>query len=349
MILQKQINKLLVIAPAWVGDMIMAQTLFKALKAEQPLLEIDVLAPAWTLPLTERMPQVNRGLLFPFKHGQLTLLQRYLFAKKLRAYRYEQAIILPSSYKSALTAYWAKIPLRTGWLGERRYGLINDVRPREQAKSSLLIQQYLSLGVQLDKKTTLNHLYPCLSINKLNQQALLAKLQLTTAKRIVALCPGAEYGPAKRWPITHLITLAKRLLAEGLQVWLFGSNKEKDIANELMTATSDQCVDLIGKTSLIEALDLLAVVDAVVCNDSGLMHMAAALNRPLVALYGSSTPTFTPPLCENVKIIHLGLTCSPCFKRDCPLTHFDCMTKITPELVFNSLTHLLTYEKNPHC
>ena len=164
-------------------------------------------------------------------------------------------------------------------------------------------------------------------------KAALAKHGLTTDKPILAFCPGAEYGPAERWPARHFAELGRRYLAEGWQVWLFGSQKDFDIADEINRLSDGLCTNLCGKTNLPEAIDLLSCADTVVCNDSGLMHLAAALDRKLVAVYGSSSPDHTPPLSQKAKIVSLNLDCSPCFKRECPLGHTDCLNKLTPDRV----------------
>lgn len=335
-------KKILIIAPAWIGDMVMAQSLFKFLKAQNPSVEIDVLAPSWTLPLVERMPEVKEAILFPFGHGELKLFKRYSFAKKLRRKNYDQAIVLPSSFKSALIVWWAKIPKRTGWLGEYRFGLLNDVRHLDESLFPLMVQRFIRLG--LDRKSSLpsqlEAFYPTLKINEDKRQAIINKLQLTTLKPILALCPGAEFGPSKRWPVESFAAIANEMQAKGWQIWIFGSKKESSLAESIMALTKEECVDLTGKTSLNEAIDLMSLTNIVVSNDSGLMHIASALKRPMVVIYGSSSPNFTPPLYERVKKIKLGLSCSPCFKRTCPLVHFDCMKKITPTMVLSNIDSL---------
>lgn len=344
----KEINKILVIAPAWIGDMIMAQALFKFLKLTQPAVIIDVLAPAWTLALTERMPEVRQGIMLPFGHGQLQLIKRYAFARTLRKEKYDQVIVLPSSFKSGLIAFWAKIPVRTGWLGEWRVGILNDVKKLDKKALPLLIQRFMALTnlAKINLPEALEDFYPSLSVNQDNQQQLLKKLKLTDARPILAIAPGAEYGPAKRWPVEYFAEVAINMLNKGWQVWIFGSKKESELAIEIQKLTNDQCIDLTGKTTLLEALDLLALSKSVITNDSGLMHVAAALNRPLVVVYGSSTPKFTPPLAQQVSKVHLNLVCSPCFKRVCPLKHFDCMNQIKPNLVLDNLNRLLNHDQS---
>lgn len=345
---KETVKSILVIAPAWIGDMVMAQTLFKFLKSRDPTVAIDVLAPSWALPLVERMPEVRNSILLPFVHGELKLCKRYTFAKNLRQFNYDQAIVLPGSFKSALIAFWAKIPKRTGWLGEWRFGVLNDYRKLNKEQFPLMIQRFAALGLPKSISLTqqLEPYYPSLSVNKNNLQSVLDRFNLTTSRPILALCPGAEYGPAKRWPIKSFANVAGAMINKGWQVFIFGSKKDSELAKALMVATNNQCQDLTGKTSLIEAVDLLSLATGIISNDSGLMHIAASLGRPLVVLYGSSTPSFTPPLTKRVKIIHLNLPCSPCFKRHCPLGHFDCMNQITPDRVLTQLDSLMTDDQS---
>jgi len=179
-----------------------------------------------------------------------------------------------------------------------------------------------------------------LSTNEAQQAATLTKLGLTLTQPVIALCPGAEYGPAKRWPAAHFASLAQALQQRGYQVWLIGSNKDREIGASIEQLSHQACRNLCGQTSLDEAVDLLGVATAVVTNDSGLMHVAAALDKPLVAIYGSSSPGFTPPLSDKARIVSLNLSCSPCFKRECPLGHLNCLTQLSPERLLTELEQL---------
>jgi heptosyltransferase-2 len=181
-------------------------------------------------------------------------------------------------------------------------------------------------------------------INQDRQQAVIDKFKLTATtagrykpSKILALCPGAEYGPAKRWPAQYYAEVARHKIDQGWQVWLFGSEKDRADADQINKAASGLCTDFTGKTSLAEAVDLLSMVNVVVSNDSGLMHVAAALDKKLIAIYGSSDPGFTPPLNAKAQVISLNLYCAPCFKRECPLGHSNCLTGITPAQVLDAI------------
>jgi heptosyltransferase-2 len=343
--------KILVVGPSWVGDMVMAQSLFITLKNKHPDGQIDVLAPSWTLSLLERMPEVNKAIVQPLPRGSFGLLARIRLGLKLRAEHYDQAILLPNSWKSALAPFFAKIPIRTGYLGECRWGLLTDVRKLDKKILTMTVQRFVALGLTVEAAMPPACPAPVLAISRDKQQAVIEKFKLTAsitdslsaytpslAIKILALCPGAEYGPAKRWPLEYYADVARHKLDQGWQVWLFGSDKDKADAAQINRAVSGFCTDFTGITSLAEAVDLLSLAHTVVSNDSGLMHVAAALNKKLIAIYGSSDPGFTPPLSDKAQILSLKLACSPCFKRDCPLGHTQCLTGITPKQVLDCTT-----------
>lgn len=334
---------ILVIGPAWVGDMVMAQVLFRLLKQQQPDVNIDVLAPAWSEPLLARMPEVRASFDLPLKHGEFGFAARKKIGHSLRG-KYQQAILLPNSWKSALVPFFADIPLRTGWRGEMRFGLLNDIRTLDKEKHPLMIERFSALAYPQNTVLPAQLPRPHLAIKADELAAALQKYQLSVDAHILALCPGAEFGPAKRWPERHYAVVASQRIEDGEQVWIFGSAKDVPVAEAIRQLLPESqrrhCHVLAGKTSLAEAIDLLSCANAVVTNDSGLMHIAAALNRPLVAVYGSSSPQFTPPLADAVEVVRLGLDCSPCFKRECPLGHLNCLNELLPSRVLDALSNL---------
>ncbi|MDQ7915174.1 lipopolysaccharide heptosyltransferase II [Pseudomonas sp. 102515] len=335
---------ILIIGPSWVGDMVMAQTLFVCLKRQHPDCQIDVLAPEWSRPLLERMPEVREALSFPLGHGAFELATRRRIGQELRG-RYDQAILLPNSLKSALVPYFAGIPKRTGWRGEMRFGLLNDIRTLDKARYPLMIERFMALAYAPGAELPKPYPKPRLAIDPASRDAALERFGLSLDRPVLALCPGAEFGEAKRWPAEHYAAVADARLRQGWQVWLFGSQKDapggEEIREWVTPGFEEDVCNLAGRTSLAEAIDLLSCASAVISNDSGLMHVAAALDRPLVAVYGSTSPGFTPPLASQVEVVRLGLECSPCFDRTCRFGHYDCLRLLQPSLVQEALGRLV--------
>lgn len=321
-------EQLLVVGPSWVGDMVMAQSLYRLLTQRNPAVGIDVLAPAWSLPLLERMPEVARGVELPVGHGELGLRRRRRLGRALRG-RYDRALVLPRSLKSALVPWFARIPRRTGFRGEWRYGLINDMRPFDRARLNQTVLRFIALGLDRDEIELPEPPRPGLRCDRQQGRTVAGRLGLDADRPVVALMPGAEYGPAKQWPAERYASLAHRLVDHGVEIWILGSAKEAELgAGIARTAGGNGVHNLCGQTSLVEAVDLLAMAAVAVSNDSGLMHVAAAVGTHTVAIYGSSTPDFTPPLTDKATIHYRRLECSPCFERTCPLGHLDCLNGI---------------------
>ena len=325
--------KALIVAPSWIGDTIMAQPLFERLRARHSDLQLDALAPRWVAPVLRRMDAITDLVDSPFGHRQVSLKARWRLARELAARGYDAVYVLPNSLKSAVVPFLAGIPRRVGFTGESRYGLINVRHTLDKKALPLMVERFAQLAEAPGSPLSRPVSHPQLRSTVEDQQKTLADLGLERPARVVAFCPGAEYGPAKRWPAAHFAALAKLLAADGYAIWLFGSPKDHAVAEEIARLAPGLCRNLCGSTALDQAIDLLALADLVVCNDSGLMHVAAALGRPIVALYGSSSPGFTPPLTERADILSLRLDCSPCFKRECPLGHLDCLNKLLPTQV----------------
>jgi len=340
----KRIQKILVVGPAWIGDMMMAQSLFKLLKLRNPKVIIDVLASPWTNALLELMPEVNAVITMPLGHGVFGLRARYRLGKSLANNHYEQAILLPNSLKSAFIPFFAKIPLRTGWRGEVRYGLLNDLRVLDKKRYPLMVQRYAALAFPANAPIPENVPYPCLCVNA-NRTELLNKFSLDLQRPLLILCPGAEYGPAKRWPENYYAEVAIKKISEGWQVWLMGSAKDQAVAetirNLLTTTALEYAHNLAGVTQLDQAIALMDCADAVISNDSGLMHIAAALQKPLVVVFGSTSPDHTPPLSNCVKVVTNKIECSPCFERECPKIHHKCLRELMPVQVISAFDELL--------
>ncbi|SUC24860.1 ADP-heptose:LPS heptosyltransferase II [Proteus vulgaris] len=345
--------KIFVVGPSWVGDMMMSQSLYRTLKALHPAATIDVMAPAWCRPLLEKMPEVNNAIPMPLGHGALAIGERRRLGKQLRENGYTHAYVLPNSFKSALVPFFADIPKRTGWRGEMRYGLLNDLRPLDKDAFPLMVERYVALAYdkqKVQKATDLPQplLWPKLSVAESDISTTLHQFSLSTQRPAIGFCPGAEFGPAKRWPHYHYAALAQKLIEQGYQIFLFGSQKDKEAGEEIKQTLTPEareaCFNLAGETSLEQAVNLIASCKAVVSNDSGLMHIAAALERPLVALYGPSSPDFTPPLSHKARVIRLITGYHKVRKGDAEQGYHQSLIDIQPEKVFAELENLLSTE-----
>jgi len=332
-------EKILIVGPAWVGDMVMAHSLYQVLAGERDNPVIDVLAPAWTLPLLERFPEVRRGINLPFGHGTLDLKNRWRLGKALRSENYDQAIILPRSLKSAIIPFAARAKRRTGYLGEVRYGLLNDIRELDKDKLPRTVDRFVNLGREPGRNPANDFPLPKLAAPSAESlTATMNHLGLEKAGgNVLGLCPGAEYGPAKQWPATYFAEIAKRWHAAGHPVWIFGSSKDEAAAKEIQRLSGNACVDLCGKTELLDVVDLMSQCHSVVTNDSGLMHVAAATGTHVIAVYGGSDPEHTPPLSKHADILFTRLECWPCMKRTCRFGHYNCLKNVTPD---NVLEHI---------
>lgn len=336
--------RILIVAPNWIGDALLAQPLLARLQQRLPGVAIDVLAPAWTAPVIKRMSEVAEVISTDFRHGDLRLKERWKLGRALRLQHYSQVYVLPNSFKAALIPFFADIPLRVGYVGESRYGLLNVVHKLDEKKLPLMAERYAQLAEAPGDVVVLPLASSHLKVDEGNLLITVSRLGLDRSKPVAAFCPGAEYGPAKRWPARHFAELARRLAVRGSAVWLIGSDKDRAIADEIATLSEGAAINLCGRTDLAAAIDLLSAAQLVVSNDSGLMHVAAALGRPLVALYGSSSAEHTPPLVQEgraARLLHVdGLECRPCFKRECPLGHFKCMNELAPGRVLEEIAEI---------
>jgi len=327
-------EKVLVIAPNWIGDLVISQVLLKKLKQNNK--HITVCAPKYCQDLLQRMPEVDEILSSPAQHGKLNFKNLLKFSKKIKIFKFDRAIILPNSFKSALIPFFAKIPQRTGYLGEMRYLLLTDIKKLDKKLCPTMAMRFAALSGNL------NYSNPNLLINKNNLQNLNLKFNINQNKKILVLAPGAAFGDAKCWPAEYFATVADKKFKENWQIIILGSQKDKVIAERINNLAHNCCNNLCGKTSIADTVDLISQTNAVVSNDSGLMHISAAVNVPLIAIYGASSPKFTPPLSEAAIILEdKNLSCRPCFKRTCPLEHKNCLYNITPTILLERLEQII--------
>lgn len=339
------VARTLVISPNWIGDAVMAQPLLRLLHERHPERPIDVLAPAWVAPVWRAMREVDTVLEAPFRHGALQLRERREYAKMLRARGYADAYVLPNTLKFALIPWLAGIPKRVGYKGEMRYGLLNVIHHDNRDMPRPMVSFYAALANpparDMPPPSALPR--PSLYVPDERMQEVVARLGLHTDRPLILFAPGAEFGSAKRWPTSHFAELAKTIRQErdDAQIALLGSGKDKEVCDAIV-ALAPGVRNLAGVTALDEAVALIARADAMVSNDSGLLHIASALNRPIVAIYGPTDPNHAPPFSDMAKSLFLGIECSPCKQRECPLGHHRCMKEISAGMVWEPLQAMLT-------
>ena len=326
----------LVVATSWLGDLVMAGALTARL-AEQGA-EVTMLASRALAPLAERLHGVSGVLIHDLNRGSLELRERWRLGERLRRERFASAYVLPNTFKAALAPAFARIPRRVGWLGEQRRGVLNDWRRLDKLRYPRMVERFVALAEPAGSPLPEPLPTPALVVAD-DARSWRESLGVDPGRPLLVLAPGAAFGPAKRWPVAHFRSLADRALAAGWQVVLVGGPAEQPLARELMDGqAAGELLDTVGTLTLDRVVDLLAGADRVVANDSGLLHVAAALDRPTVALYGSSSPDFTPPLSAAATVLKLDLPCAPCFQRVCPFGHTRCLTELSPERVWSALT-----------
>jgi heptosyltransferase-2 len=316
--------------------MVMAQSLFKTLKARQPGSRITVVAPAWSRPILERMDEVDEVASLEVGHGQFGLATRRHLARSLQG-RFDHAIVLPRSWKSALVPFLARIPRRTGFTGEQRLWLLNDRRRLDKTVLDQTVKRFVALGLPAEEATRGDFPIPRPRLRLDTENLVERRVELGLSSRpAIGMMPGAEYGPAKQWPLAYFRELARSLVVEGFEVRVLGGPKDVE-AGEVIADALPHTHNLCGRTRLADAVDLLGDCQQVVTNDSGLMHVAAAVGTRVQAIYGSSSPAYTPPLTENAEVHYLALDCSPCFQRTCPLGHTNCLNQLMPERILQAI------------
>jgi heptosyltransferase-2 len=340
---------ILIIAPNWIGDAVMTQPLLARLKVQYPNSTIDVLASTWVAPIYRACNEISEVIEAKFEHRQLQWSLRKQIAKELQSKNYQACFVLPNSFKSALIPWLANIPFRIGYRGELRYGLLNlSLENPSKMNRPPMVQHYLALSqlMKEDEENSFSPLTPTLHVSPIAKQSVEHQLAAgkITSSPLFVLCPGAEYGPTKRWPAAHFAKLAQSLVTENAntQVILLGGMGDRELAQdiEMQAQLPSNLHNWCGNTSLDEAIALISMAKAVVSNDSGLMHIAAALKIPQVAIFGSSDPAHTPPLSSTAKVLWLNLPCSPCHQKICPLGHLRCLNDILPQQVMATLNTL---------
>ena len=336
-------HRILVIAPNWIGDAVMSQPLLAAIKASYPHAVIDVLATPWVAPVYRACSEVAELIEADLRPGQLQWGLRRALAAQIKKRNYASCYVLPNSLKSALIPWLANIPVRIGYQGELRRLLLTETKANSPKTQRIpMVEHYANLCVpsrNSDAAMRVPQLSPTASALETVRTRLQAAGIQTNA--LVVLCPGAEYGPSKRWPAAHFAALTQSILnaKPTASVVLLGSPSDRAVGDAIISAAApnSRIFNWCGETSLDEAIAVIGMCSHVVSNDSGLMHIGAALQVPQVAIFGSSDPSHTPPNSTKAIIISLHLPCSPCHQRECPLGHLNCLNQISPERVFAAL------------
>ena len=337
--------KILIVGPSWVGDAVMAQSLYKIIKDSNPQSKIDVLSPEWSLGILNRMDELDDLICSPFDHGDLRIKDRVRFGYSLRDRSYDQAIVLTNSLKSSFIPFTANIPKRTGWLGEMRYGFINDIRKVNKNKHKLMVEKFSCLSINPLVDNNYEIPWPSLRVDLINLSKLLKKYSFEQSHESIAICPGAEFGPSKRWPANYYAEVIRHYLSKNWQVFILGSKNDlpvaKVIEDQVPSENKALLFNFTGQTSIEDAVDILSTCDLVLTNDSGLMHVAAAVNVKLLALYGPTSPKFTPPLSKKAKVIQKIEGYEKTREGELEEGYHYGLSMIKPEEVLDSLSLLL--------
>ena len=337
--------KILIVGPSWVGDAVMAQSLYKIIKDSNPQSKIDVLSPEWSLGILNRMDELDDLICSPFDHGDLRIKDRIRFGYSLRDRSYDQAIVLTNSLKSSFIPFTANIPKRTGWLGEMRYGFINDIRKVNKNKHKLMVEKFSCLSINPLVDNNYEIPWPSLRVDLINLSKLLKKYSFEQSHESIAICPGAEFGPSKRWPANYYAEVIRHYLSKNWQVFILGSKNDlpvaKVIEDQVPSENKALLFNFTGQTSIEDAVDILSTCDLVLTNDSGLMHVAAAVNVKLLALYGPTSPKFTPPLSKKAKVIQKIEGYEKTREGELEEGYHYGLSMIKPEEVLDSLSHLI--------
>jgi heptosyltransferase-2 len=324
--------------PNWLGDLMVSTSFVRALLARFPGARVDLVVRKGF----EALPLPRRGEILAFDRRATTPGQ---FGRTLRAKGYTHLFVLPPSFSSAWMAWWSRIPWRIGYGGEGRDWLLRPaLKPDAPPRSRHLAQEYLDLLAAWEDFSAADF-QPALDLSPewLDRHRPPA---LKDGAPDVLLAPGAEYGPAKQWPVEHYAALARSLGAKGRVVWVAGLPQDRPLGEAILSGVPG-ARNVCGETSLPQLVALLAQARLVISNDSGAMHVTAALGRPQIALFGSTNPTWTAPLNVHAQVVYRAEPCSPCYARTCPLGHLRCLREITPEQVLHEAERLLTNAPNP--
>jgi len=346
-------QKIMVRATNWIGDGVMSLPALEALRARFPTSEIVLVTKPWVNELYWRLPAVNRQIVYKPASEHKGPRGFWKFARELRAERFDAAILLQNAFHAAWMAWCARVPVRVGYARDGRSALLTDAiavpSPAAYGHQAYYYLQLLFRAGLIDKPEPVREIRLALDDTELAWGAKhLEKLGLGGPRFLVGLNPGAFYGPAKRWLLSRYAQLADRLIgAFHADVLIFGSAAERPLAEEIARAMTHTPLILAGETSLRQLLALLAQCRLVVSNDSGPMHLAAALGLPLVAIFGSTNERATGPIGLRARMVKRPVACSPCGLRECPID-LRCMSNVTVDDVYMAALELVKELKITH-
>jgi heptosyltransferase-2 len=323
---------ILLVPYMWIGDFVRCHSVVKVLKARFPSRPVDVLATTLCAPLADYMPELRQAIVVDLPRKRLAYAEHAALAKRLKRESYGTALIMPRTWKAALAPFLASVPERVGWLGEMRFALVNDLRFGER-KRPRMIDQCAALALPAKAQPPAHWPLPELKVPPAEVSGWRDRLGLSAARPAVALAPGAV-GPSKRWPAYAYAEVARQLTSQGIAVWTLGGPGEKPLAGQIIAEAGPLARDLTG-TDLRGAILALAAADVAISNDSGLLHVAAALGTPAVGIFGPTSPWLWAPLNPIAAAVQTAtrLDCQPCHKPTCRMRHHLCMRDISAEQV----------------
>ncbi|MFC1811246.1 lipopolysaccharide heptosyltransferase II [Thermodesulfobacteriota bacterium] len=339
-----KIKSILIRSTNWIGDAVMTTPAIRAIRKNFPHSEISILVKPWVSPVFENNPHIDRLILYNSESRHKGLIGKFRLARDLRQYTFDAAILLQNAFEAALIAFLSGIPCRIGFNTDARGLLLSHPVPCGfEIKSVHQTQYYLSIieGVGLgtdgqDLDLVVNEEYKQRALEIFDQ------LGISKSDRLVGINPSATFGPAKQWFSDRYARLSDKIQEVfGARVIFFGGPEDQVLGKIISQITRHPPIDLCGKTDLGEAMALIQQCNLFITNDSGLMHVAAALDVPLISIFGSTNPVTTGPWSSRSRIVRVPIECSPCLKPECPEEHLSCMDRIGVDKVFEAVKEML--------
>jgi len=342
---RNNVNRILIRSSNWIGDAVMTTPAIRAIRLNFPVAEISILAKPWVAPIYENNPHIDRILICRSDGRRGGFAGIFRLGRDLRKEKFDLAFLLPNSFETAFLSFLAGIPMRAGYDTDcRKFFITHAVRLKPEYKRYHQIDYYLMILKQMGLRTFGTQ--QTLVASDAEKTAAWQRFQacgVADGSLLIGINPGAAFGTAKRWFPDRYAALARKLITSfDAHIAIFGSPGEKELGEYITGKIGQRCVNLCGKTTLREAISAISVCDLFITNDSGLMHVAAALDIPQIAVFGSTDSVTTAPSSSYSRIIQVPIECNPCLKPECPEGHHLCMENITVDMVFNAAEHMLT-------